>query len=142
MNKYETIKAGDIEIQFCLDADDTNGQSTMFECRIGPGARVPAPHYHEAFDETVYILEGTGTFMFGGKQMELGLGDSYFVPRGITHGFENKTDKLLRFLAIASPGVFGPSYFKEIAEVINAGGPPDMAKIMSIMSRHGLVPVR
>ncbi len=35
----------------------------------------------------------------------------------------------------------GPDYFKDIAEIINAGGPPDMAKLKGVMLNHGLVPV-
>ena len=142
MTQKPIIKVGDIEIQFCLDAADTNGQSTVFECRIGPGARVPIQHYHNAFDETVYCLEGTGTFTIGGETIELNPGEARFIPRGITHGFVNKTDKLFRFLAIASPGVFGPAYFEEIGAVLATGGPPDMAKIAAVMTAHGLVPVK
>lgn len=133
---------GDIEVQFCLDAADTNGQSTMFECRIGPGARVPIPHYHEGFDETVYCLEGVGTFLVGNETIELHQGEGHFIPRGVVHGFTNKTDKMFRFLAAVTPGVFGPAYFEDIAAVINAGGPPDMAKMAAVMTKHGLVPVK
>lgn len=32
------------------------------------------------------------------------------------------------------------AYFREIAEVINAGGPPDMQRVLAIMQRHGLEP--
>ena len=42
---------------------------------------------------------------------------------------------------MANPGVFGPDYFKDIADIINAGGPPDMARLKETMLNHGLVPV-
>ncbi len=47
-----------------------------------------------------------------------------------------------RFLAIISPGLFGPSYFSEINEVLaaSAGGPPDFAAMGEVMRRHGLTP--
>jgi hypothetical protein len=48
---------------------------------------------------------------------------------------------VIEFLAFATPGVFGADYFKEIAAVVNAGGPPDLAKIGEVMRNHGLVPV-
>ena len=46
------------------------------------------------------------------------------------------------FLAVATPGLFGPSYFLEVGEVMAAaaGGPPDMAAVMAVMRRHGLTP--
>jgi len=47
------------------------------------------------------------------------------------------------FLAIATPGLFGPSYFREVGEVLAAaaGGPPDVAALAEVMKRHGLTPV-
>ncbi|HEU4719479.1 MAG TPA: hypothetical protein VFU15_16665 [Bacteroidia bacterium] len=57
------------------------------------------------------------------------------------HAFANKTDETIEFLCVANPGVFGPDFFKDVAEVINAGGPPDMAKLKQAMLHHGLVPV-
>jgi quercetin dioxygenase-like cupin family protein len=137
----EIIKFGGMEIHFCLDATATNGQLTMFKCIINAGTRMPAPHYHESFDETVYGLKGIATYTIDEKTIEIGPGDSCFIPRGAVHGFENKTSEVIEFLAVASPGVFGPDYFKDVAEVINAGGPPDMLKLKNIMTQHGLVPV-
>jgi hypothetical protein len=45
-------------------------------------------------------------------------------------------------LAIVSPGILGPEYFREMAAVIEAstGGPPDPAAIAEVMRRHGLTP--
>ena len=47
------------------------------------------------------------------------------------------------FLAVATPGVFGPEYFLELADVIAKaeGGPPDPAAMAAVMLRHGLTPV-
>jgi len=41
-----------------------------------------------------------------------------------------------------TPAAVGPQFFREAAEVINAaaGGPPDRAKMIEIMLRHGLTP--
>lgn len=141
MDTKAPISIGGIEIQFCLEASDTNGTMTMFECRIAPGAKVPLPHYHEHFDETIFMLEGVGNFTLGDKQYELHVGQGAFVPRGVVHGFINKTDKMMRFLSTVTPGVFGAQYFIEVAEVLNAGGPPDMEKLRAVLTRHGLVPV-
>jgi hypothetical protein len=37
--------------------------------------------------------------------------------------------------------VFGPDYFHDLADVINAGSPPDLAKLKAVMLSHGLVAV-
>ena len=128
-------------VSFCLNEQDTNGMLTVFEVQVAPGTRMPAPHYHKDFDESVYGLTGVVTFTVDGKETPAGSGESIFIPRGIVHGFENKTDQTIKFLAIANPGVFGPSYFHEVAGVINAGGPPDMEKMKAVLLKYGLVPV-
>lgn len=46
----------------------------------------------------------------------------------------------MRFLAIATPGVFGAPYFQDMADVLATGSPPDPAAIKAVMLRHGLTP--
>lgn len=130
-----------MEVRFCQDENDTNGAITMFECIIAPAARVPVPHYHKDFDETIYGLEGVASYTIDGKAVEIGPGDSYFIQRGVTHGFENKTEGTIRFLCVINPGIFGPAYFKDVAAILNAGGPADIAKLKEVLLQHGLVPV-
>lgn len=38
-----------------------------------------------------------------------------------------------------SPDI-GAQYFRDVAAVINGGGPPDRSALISVMSRYGLVP--
>lgn len=141
MAAKESIIFNGMEVRFCLDENDTNGALTMFECIIDPAARVPVPHYHKDFDETVYGLEGIVSYTIDGKSVDIGPGDCYYISRGMVHGFENKTNGRIRFLCVINPGIFGPSYFKEIAATLNAGGPPNIPKLKEILLKHGLVPV-
>jgi hypothetical protein len=87
-------------------------------------------------------LEGTCTWTIDGETHDLGAGESVCIRRGQVHGFENRTDEDLKFLAIATPGVFGPAYFHEVGDVLAraAGGPPDLAAMVAVMRRHGLTP--
>ncbi len=80
--------------------------------------------------------------MIDGQLLELGAGESVCIRRGQVHGFDNRGDVDARFLAIATPGVFGPAYFQDMAQIIAAGGPPDIAAIADVMRRHGLTPAR
>ena len=43
-------------------------------------------------------------------------------------------------LAVITPALLGPIFFKEMAEIVNAGGPPDIEKLKMVMLKHGLVP--
>jgi quercetin dioxygenase-like cupin family protein len=137
----KVIKVGAIEISFLLDSTDTDGKVAMFEFLVPAGAKVPLPHYHEAFDEVVYGLEGTMTFTVGEKTIDISPGQSYFIPRGINHGFNNLQQIDAKALAVITPALLGPDYFIEIGEIINAGGPPDLEKLKVVFKKHGLVPV-
>jgi quercetin dioxygenase-like cupin family protein len=139
-----TIQLGPLRIDFLVEAEDSNGSVTVFECFVPAGARVPAAHSHDGFEETAYVLEGTCTWTIDGETGERGPGESVCIRRGQVHGFENRGAQDVRFLAIATPGVFGPAYFREIADVVAAaaGGPPDLAAIGAVMRRHGLTPAQ
>jgi len=138
----ETIRMGSLELNFLLDGDDTDGTLVQFEMIVPPSARVPAPHFHVEVDETLYILEGTITQTIGTEIRELKAGDHCFVKRGVVHGFNNLHNETVRVLCTLSPASIGPAYFREIAAVINAGGPPDMQKVLAIMKSYGLEPVK
>ncbi len=63
------------------------------------------------------------------------------ASRGSVQGFDNRGDVDARFLAVATPAVFGPAYFKEIGALLSASAvPPDRAAIGDLMRRHGLTP--
>jgi quercetin dioxygenase-like cupin family protein len=138
----ETIQFGSIQLNFLLDGDDTGGEMTVFEFIVQPKAKVPAPHFHVAVDELLYVLEGTVTQTVGETVVELQPGDKCFIPRGVVHGFTNEHDVAFKVFCVLSPATIGPAYFREIAEVINASGPPDMQRVLAIMRRHGLEPVK
>src|SRR5215510_11985512 len=79
--KSEFIQVGEIGIQFLLQAADTNGAVAMFEFTIPAGARMPLPHKHERYDETIYGGEGVVTFTVEGKPWRLPQGNTrHAVP--------------------------------------------------------------
>ncbi|HJQ98142.1 MAG TPA: cupin domain-containing protein [Candidatus Polarisedimenticolaceae bacterium] len=136
----DMIQAGPIAIRFLLEAEQTGGNVTMFEFSVPAQARVPVPHSHEAFDETIYGLSGTMTWLLDGKEHRVGPGEVLFIPRGHVHGFTNASSETVRQLSAITPGLLGPQYFRDIGAVVNAGGPPDIAKVMEVMRKHGLRP--
>jgi quercetin dioxygenase-like cupin family protein len=137
----EIIRAGAITIKFLLTKDDTGGALTMFEATVPAGAGVGVPHYHSGWEETVYGIEGVTTLTVGGKRIDVSPGDALVIPRGVVHSLKNETDQPSRSLAIITPGVLGPEFFREIAAVAIPGAPPDPRKMAEVMARHGLVPV-
>ena len=79
------------------------------------------------------------TVTLDGVAHRLKSGDALFVPRGAVHRFDNLDAGDARALVTLTPAVAGKRYFEDIAAVVNAGGPPDMAKVKAVMDKYGLI---
>jgi quercetin dioxygenase-like cupin family protein len=141
---HEEIKVGEMVIRFLAEGGDSDGSVAVFEFDVPAGARVPAAHSHDAYAETIYGLEGVLSWTIEGTQSDVGPGETIFVPRGTVHRFDNNGGVDARALAIVTPGILGPDYFREIGAILDAaaGGPPDFAALAEVMSRHGLTLAR
>ena len=107
--------------------------------RPDEGLAAPA-HKNDAYEEILYGIEGVLTWTVDGTPIEVGPGQALCVPRGAVHRFDNLGNEDVKQLAVISPAIMGPAYFREAAEVITAaaGGPPDRAKMTEVFSRHGM----
>ncbi len=139
----EEIKVGGMAIRFLLEGEQSAGSVAMFEFDVPAGAKVPAPHSHDGYEETIYGLEGALLWTLEGESHEVGPGEVLCIPRGAVHHFANAGAVDAKALAIVTPGILGPDYFREVAAVLDAsaGGPPDLAAVADVMRRHGLTPV-
>jgi quercetin dioxygenase-like cupin family protein len=139
----EEFRIGGLAIRFLVEGDESNEGVALFEFDVPAGAKVPAAHSHDAYEETIYGLEGILTLTVDGMVTELRPGDALCIGRGVVHRFDNTHDVDASALAIVTPGALGPDYFREVAAVFDAaaGGPPDPAAIGAVMKRHGLTPV-
>jgi quercetin dioxygenase-like cupin family protein len=138
---HDPIHLGPITVTFSVVAEESNGTVTVERCDVRAGHGIPLAHSHDAFEETIHGLEGVTTFTVDGREVAIGVGDTVCIPRGAVHAFMVHDDDA-SFLAIATPGVFGPAYFLELQDLVRAaaGGPPDRAAIAAVMRRHGLTP--
>ena len=132
------INAGQLGIRYLVDGSHSASMG-MFELTIPPASNVPPPHSHSNNEELVYVLEGTLRYTVGSDTRDLARGQSMHTPRGTVHAFSNPFDSVARALIVLSPDI-GAQYFKDVAAVVNAGGPPNKAALVAVMSRYGLVP--
>jgi quercetin dioxygenase-like cupin family protein len=137
----EEIRIGQLAIRFLVEGNESGGAVAVFEFDVPAGARVPVAHSHDAYEETIYGLDGVLTWTIDGIATQVGPGEAVCIPRGVVHHFENGGDVDAIALAIVTPGVLGLEYFRELAETVRAAdGPPDPAAIAAVMLRHGLTP--
>ncbi len=134
----QIIKVGQLEINYLVDGAREGGLG-LFEMKVPSNANVPPPHSHTHNEECVYVLEGVLRYTVNDEIRDLKPGDWMSTPRGAVHAFSNPGKEMVRALVMLTPDI-GAQFFRDVGEVVNAGGPPDKAKIMAVMGRYGLVP--
>jgi quercetin dioxygenase-like cupin family protein len=141
---HEEIKVGELAIRFLVEGEESAGSVAIFEFDVPAGSKVAAANSHDGCEETIYGLEGVLTWTVEGIPTDVGPGEALCIPRGAVHQFDNRGDIDAKALAIVTPGILGPDYFREVAAILDAaaGGPPDLAAIGAVMRRHGLSPAR
>jgi len=105
---------------------------------VPAGANVPPPHSHTDNEECVHVLSGVLRYSVNDEIRDLAPGEWMSTPRGAVHQFSNPGTETARALVMMTPDI-GAQYFCDVAAVAAAGGPPDRAKLMQVMTRYGLV---
>ena len=135
----ELIDFGAFSVRFLQDKHSTKGALDMFELTLSPTGKMPMPHYHEDWEESVYGVHGVVTYTIGEEDHHLSPGDQAFVPRNVVHSFDNQTDREAKCLCVLTPGKLGPEYFRELAALVKSGK-PDPVKMKAVMERYKLIP--
>ena len=136
----DEIRVGGREIRFLVEGHESGRSVAVFEFDVPTGTKVAAGHSHDGYEETIYGLEGVLTWTIEGTPTDVGPGQALCIRRGAIHHFDNTHDVDAKALAIVTPGILRPDYFREVAAILDAaaGGPPDLAAIGGVMKRHGL----
>jgi quercetin dioxygenase-like cupin family protein len=139
----EMLRLGPLGVRFLVTGEQSNGSVAVFELTVPAGQRLSAPaHSHDRYEETIYGLEGVTTWTVDGRPIDVGPGQALCIPRGAVHQFDNTSEAGATALAVVTPGILGPDYFREVAAILDAaaGGLPDFVEIATVMRRHGLTP--
>lgn len=99
--------------------------SFAFETNSAPGQFVPV-HVHPNQDEFILVQEGELDLKLDGKWMKARAGDLVRMPRGIPHGYFNKSDKPARALFWVSPARMLETLFDKLH---NVADPMEAVKI-------------
>ena len=134
LGMLQTIKIG---------RDDTAGQYGLIEIVAPAGVGSPW-HVHPEEDEWFYVLEGEFTVYVGERRLSLPAGSFAFGPKGVPHTFIGETDGA-RALVGFQPFQF-EGFLREVGEPATErvlpqplDAPPDMARLLPIAERHGMV---
>jgi hypothetical protein len=76
---------GQLAVRFLIEsqpkARTPAASVAIFELDVPAGAKVPIAHSHDAYEETIYGIEGVITFTLEGRKIEIGPGDALCIPR-------------------------------------------------------------
>lgn len=100
-----------------------------FETNSEPGQFVPV-HIHPTQDEFILVLDGELDLKLDGLWTKAKAGDLVRMPRGVPHGYFNKSDKPARALFWVSPARKLEALFNELHNL------SDVADVVRISALH------
>ena len=86
-------------------------------------------HIHPTQDEFILVQEGELDLKLDGKWVKARAGDLVRMPRGIPHGYFNKSDKPCRALFWVSPAGKLEDLFKQLD---NMSDPAEVVKVSAL----------
>jgi len=69
------------------------------EFTLEAGGRIPC-HRHDDIEHEQVVLEGAMVLGLDSREVEVGPGDSVFIPAGVGHWYENRGSDPVRFLCV------------------------------------------
>lgn len=100
-----------------------------FETNSAPGQHVPV-HVHPTQDEFILVQEGELDLKLDGQWTKAKAGDLVRMPKGIPHGYFNKSDAPCRALFWVSPA----GKLKELFDVLHEM--TDVEEVVRVSAEH------
>lgn len=100
-----------------------------FETNTDPGLFVPV-HVHPTQDEFILVQEGELDLKLDGEWTKAKAGDLVRMPRGIPHGYFNKSDKPARALFWVSPARKLEQLFDKLHDL------EDVDEVVKLSAQH------
>ena len=100
-----------------------------FEANSLPGQFVPV-HIHPTQDEFILVQEGELELKLDGKWSKARAGDLVRMPKGVPHGYFNKSDKPVKALFWVSPA----GKLKELFEGLH--NLEDVERVVALSAEH------
>ncbi len=100
-----------------------------FETNSEPGQFVPV-HIHPTQDEFILVQDGVLDLKLDGAWLKATAGDVVRMPRGVPHGYFNKSDKPARALFWVSPTRKLEALFDRLHDMT------DVAEVVRVSAEH------
>ncbi|MGY1594891.1 cupin domain-containing protein [Geodermatophilus sp. SYSU D00708] len=128
-------------VRMVAPGSETAGRYGLVEYTVGPRSAGAAPHYHQTFSESFYVLSGELTVFADGAWRPHRPGDFALVHERGVHGFRNDGDEPTSFLILFAPGIAREQFFAEMAELRRSGRQLSPEEMTAFYARHDQVMV-
>jgi quercetin dioxygenase-like cupin family protein len=140
--EHPMVAAGETSaLRMVAPGSHTAGRFGLVEYRLAPHSPGAAPHYHQTFSESFYVLSGRLTVYAGGAWRPYSAGDFALVHECGVHGFRNDGDDPADFLILFAPGIAREQFFAEMAELRRSGRTLPPEEMTAFYARHDQVMV-
>jgi quercetin dioxygenase-like cupin family protein len=99
----ERLHAGGVVYSVKACGPATSQAYSLIEAQIAPGGIMPS-HRHAAFEEGIYVLDGSVQATLDGETYEATAGSFLIIPWGLPHEIRNTVDGAARLLLLSVPG--------------------------------------
>jgi len=123
-----------IDVALLADEHDTAGAWEAIHQSVSPGAG--SPLHTISGDKLFVVLDGELVLIIGDDEHVAGPGGTGFVPTGVAHRFENRSDREARLLVVTS----GAGHVRFLAGMADLGarGPADRDAVTAHAAAHGV----
>ncbi len=123
------------QLRLLLRSADSPSQMSAMVVDVPPGGFVP-PHSHDREEEGYFVLDGELALAIGAEERTLAQGDFGHVPPGTLHGYANRGERPVRFLAWTVGGPID-RFFEAMSTGVREM-PRDAAAMAEITARFGV----
>ena len=131
----DVIRLGPVTMRIIEDGGTTGHRLGIGEITVAPGTAGPPQHRHARHDEGFYVVSGTARFTVGAQTYDAPAGSLAMIPPGAPHTFANPGDEPLVLLNTFTPDLY-VQYFRDLRDMIAAGGPPTPAATAQVMGKY------
>lgn len=101
-----TYACGPMTAVFKADGAETAERYSVSEWTVAPRSQGPGPHAHENNEELFLITDGVLAIRVGEQWIDAPRGTFIRVPAGVTHDFENRSDRAATLFNVYLHGGF------------------------------------
>lgn len=135
----EVIQLGPIRMRILEDGLTTDHRLGVGEITLPPDTDGPPQHRHAAHDESFYVVSGSARFTVGDTTYDAAAGTLVTIPPGAPHTFSNPGAQTTVLLNTFTPDLY-VQYFRDMQDMIAAGGALTPESIIDVMSRYATTP--